>query len=223
MKVVCVKTGTKYGAEWVIRLRNMVAKHLPVAHEFVCLTDRPVEGLACTPINNDLPTWWAKVGLFEPGFLSGDKLYLDLDVVITGSLEKLVRCLDGDRSRLWALDDFSYSLVNPKRGMSADAIKLLGGTGTINSSVMLWNGDVAKRVWTRFAPEVMNVLHGDQNWITQALWPDKINLIPPGLVCSYKYHVLRGVPAAPVVVFHGDPKAPALPTSDPLRVLWEAA
>lgn len=223
MKVICVKTGDKYGAEWVIRLRNMVARHLPLLHEFICVTDRPIAGVVCIPINNDLPTWWGKVGLFEPGFIEGDKFYLDLDVVITGSLEKLVRCLDGDRSRLWALDDFSYSLVRPRQGLSGDALRLLGGHGTINSSVMLWSNDSAKRVWTKFAPEIIGTLHGDQNWITQALWPDKINLIPPGLACSYKYHVLRGEPTAPIVVFHGDPKAPALHRSDPLRQLWEAA
>lgn len=223
MRVICVKWGAKYGAEWVLRLRNMVARHLPIPHQFVCVTDSPVDGVDCMPLVCDLPHWWQKVGLFQPGLFGGDNLYLDLDVVVRDSIEKLSRCLDGDRTRLWALDDFSYSLVTPKQGMGDDTRRLLGGNGTINSSVMLWNGDAAKRVWTRFTPEIMDVLHGDQNWITQALWPDKINLIPPGIACSFKYHIQRDGSSAPLVVFHGNPKVPDLPRSNALRQLWEAA
>lgn len=222
MRVLCVKWGDKYGKEWVIRLRNMVAKHLPVPHTFQCVTDGPVDGIDCVPLISDLPSWWSKIELFYPGRFDGDNLYLDLDVVITDSLEKLVRCLDGDRSRVWALDDFSYSLVNPKN-LDASSQRVLGGVGTVNSSVMMWNGDAGKRVWTRFDPAVMDVLHGDQNWITQALWPDKINLIPPGIAGSFKYGRMRGEPHAPVMVFHGEPKMNSLPPSHELRRIWETA
>jgi hypothetical protein len=222
MRVLCVRRGNKYGDEWVTRLRGMVARHLPIAHEFICLTETPIDGVICVPFVTDLPGYWAKIELFNPGRFDGDSLYLDLDVVVTASLEKLVRCLDGDRTRLWALDDFSYGLVNPKQGLGPDAIRFLGGAGTVNSSVMLWHGDAAKRVWTQFSPEVMQRLHGDQNHITQALWPDKINLIPPGIACSYRYHVTQGK-SAPITVFHGIPKMDELPPKDALRRAWEAA
>jgi len=201
----------------------MVAKHLPVPHEFVCVTENPVPGVECIPFVSDLPGWWAKVELFAPGRFAGDNLYFDLDVVITGSLEKLVRCLDGDRSRLWAIDDFSYSLANPK-ALGDEAKRLLGGGGTINSSVMAWNGDTARKVWTQFDPDFMTELHGDQNWITKVLWPDKINLIPPGVVRSYRYHARTdSLRDAPVTVFHGIPKMDELPPKDALRRAWEAA
>lgn len=222
MRVLCVKWGAKYGKEWVLRLRGMVAKHLPVPHQFVCLTDDPVDGVDCIPFVSDLPGWWSKIELFAPERFPGDNLYLDLDVVARSSLEKLHRFLDGDRSRLWALDDFSYSLLNPK-ALGSDAKRLLGGHGCINSSVMLWNGDAAKRVWTQFDPACMQVLHGDQNWITQALWPDKINLIPPGIAGSFKYGRLHGEPYTPLTVFHGEPKMDSLPPSHELRRIWEAA
>ncbi len=221
MRVLCVKWGSKYSAEWVVRLKRMVARHLPVPHEFVCLTDEPVGGVECAPFISDLPTWWSKLEMFVPGRFPGDNLYLDLDVVITASLEKLVRCLDGDRTRLWALDDFSYSLSNP-RVLDDEAKKILGGAGTINSSVMMWHGDAAKRVWTQFDPECMKVLHGDQNWITKALWPDKINLIPPDIANSYRYHGAQGM-RAPITVFHGIPKMDDLPPRDFYRQEWEAA
>ena len=39
--VVCVKWGTKYGADYVNRLHRAVRRHLSAARSFVCLTDDP--------------------------------------------------------------------------------------------------------------------------------------------------------------------------------------
>jgi hypothetical protein len=220
MKVVCLKQGSKYGAEWVQRLRNMVAKHLPCAHEFVCYTETPVEGITCEPLPSGLPGWWAKVGLFQSGLAIGETLYLDLDVVVTGDLSIFRRPDDG---KVWALDDFSYSLRNPRQGLDTASVRLLGGAGTCNSSVMSWHGDAGRKVWDTFTPEVMDRLHGDQNHITQALWPHTLALYPAGLACSYKYHVLRDDAHGSVTVFHGSPKAPDLSPRNPLRKMWEAA
>lgn len=218
MKVVCLKYGTKYGADYVTRLRNMVARHMPCAHEFVCYTETPVEGVTCEPLPCELPGWWAKLGLLRAGVATGPTFYLDLDVVVT---DTIVLPELGDR--LWALDDFSYSLLRPKPDVDPWTRKLLGGAGTINSSVMYWQGDVCRKVWDDFTPAVMKELHGDQNWITRCLWPDRISLFPPGLACSFKYHVERGVKAAPITVFHGNPKPAELSARHPLRQLWEAA
>lgn len=218
MKVVCLKYGTKYGSDYVTRLRNMVARHLPLEHEFICYTERAVEGVTCESLPCDLPGWWAKIGLFKPGLSTGPTLYLDLDVVIGGEIR-----LPELGEKVWALDDFSYSLARPKQDVDPMTRRLLGGAGTVNSSVMYWAGDVGRKVWDNFTPAVMNELHGDQNWITRCLWPDNISLFPPGLACSFKYHVNRGVEAAPIVVFHGDPKPAALSKQHPLRQLWEAA
>ena len=199
LTVACVKWGRKYGPEYALKLQSMCRRNVP-AHEFVCFTDGPVEGVDCRPLPSDLPSWWSKVGLFRPGMFLGDVLYLDLDVVITGSLEGMGALLAEDRSRLWAPDDFGYPLTNPRKGLDPTQRRLLGGDGTINSSVMMWNGDACRAVWDRFTPAKMDEVHGDQNWITQALWP-AINLIPRHWATSYKYGgdgVIR--------VFHGDPK-----------------
>lgn len=205
MRVLCVKWGRKYGPEWVTRLRNAVARNLKREYAFACVTEDPVPGVTCIPLLCNLPTWWQKIGLFRYHF-SGDNLYLDLDVVITGSLDPLVGCLESDRSKLWTRDDFSYSLRAPKQGIDEDMRRTLGGDGTINSSVMLWNGGMARDVWDKFTPDVMDRLHGDQNWITQVLHPGRIGFLPDDQVKSYKYHVLRGENPGPVTVFHGDPK-----------------
>jgi len=221
ISVLCVKWGRKYGSEWVVRLRNMVARNLSLPHRFVCVTDAPVVGVECWPLSCDLPGWWQKVGLFQPGFCPGWKLYLDLDVVITGDMSKWVAaCVDA--GKLWARDDFSYSLRAP-RELDAASKRLLGGNGTVNSSVMLWRDDSCVEVWRRFSRDHMDELHGDQNHISRVLWPHGIAFLPDDEIRSYKYHVMRGERAGSVVVFHGDPKMNDLERSNPLRQAWERA
>ncbi len=222
MKVVCIKWGNKYPAEYVTRLRDGVARNLPIPYDFICFTENPVDGVECKALPTELPSWWSKLGLFKPGVLEGDILYLDLDVVITDSLLPLVALLYKSPG-LWARDDFSYSLLNPRQGLSKEQKNLLGGDGTINSSVMLWRWGVVHDVWNKFTPEVMNVCHGDQNFISQTLGKQRISFIPDEMIGSYKYGQLRGEPIRPIMVFHGSPKPSDLHKSHPLRVTWEAA
>lgn len=91
--VACVWTGNKYGVEYVERLRNMVARHLPLEHRFVCITDRMLsvpEDVLPLPALPALWTWWAKMQLFNQRLLGTDRiLYLDLDTVIVGDLTPL--------------------------------------------------------------------------------------------------------------------------------------
>lgn len=216
MRVLCLKWGTKYGPEYVTNLQRMVKRHLPIPHDFICITEKPVDGVDCIPLLCEYPTWWSKIGLFkEP---DGDTLYLDLDVVITDTLLPIVALLYKSPG-LWARDDFSYSMRNPRQGLDKEFLKLLGGPGCINSSVMLWRGDVAKDVWDKFDPAVMNVMHGDQNFISNIM-RDRIQYIPDEYVHSYKYHVLRGGAPGNVCVFHGDPKVTQLSKGDPLYRAW---
>ncbi len=218
MRIICVKWGDKYGPEYVYRLKAAVAYWYQADHEFVCMTDQPIPRVQCVPCAPDLPTWWSKVGLFRPGLFPGKNIYLDLDVVLTGPITSLRNMFIDDC--VVAPDDFSYSLLNPKQGMGDSMRRLLGGIGTVNSSVMLWEDDAGRDVWDNFQPEKMNEVHGDQNWITQALWPNKLKLLPPGMVCSYKYHVQRSEPTTPIVVFHGNPKPSDLGRYHPLHKLW---
>ena len=203
LTVACVKWGDKYGGNYVRNLQSMCRRHLP-SHRLVCFTENPVEGVDCLPLPSSLPGWWAKVGLFRPDLFVHDVLYLDLDVVITEDLHGMVDLLDVDRTKLWAPDDFSYSIVNPRRGLSPEFKRTLGGDGTINSSVMMWNGDSCRRIWDEFRVEKMEECHGDQNVISQILWPD-INIIPSEWIKSFKYNNRQ---PGPVTVFHGNPKPP---------------
>ena len=187
VKVVCLnwRDYLGMGDRYVANLRGMVRRNLTLPYEFLCVTERDVP--------DGRTGWWNKLSLLE--LFDGEVLFFDLDVVITQNIDCLVEAGRIDPGRLWARDDFSYSRVNPKRGLDRDFLRTLGGPGTINSSVMYWRG--------RRHIEPLAGAHGDQNAITAALWPDGIGLFGNDVIHSYKYH--PGA-LAPVVVFHGEPK-----------------
>jgi hypothetical protein len=96
--VICMKWGRKYGPEYVNRLYAMVRRHLSGGFHFVCLTD-DAQGISpevtCLPIPAlELPSGipergWTKLVTFSQDLygLQGTALFLDVDVVITGSLD----------------------------------------------------------------------------------------------------------------------------------------
>lgn len=223
LTVACVKWGTRYAAHWAHRLRAMVAQHLTIPHEFVCFTDKPVDGIQCRPLESGLTGWWPKLELLKAGQFTDWVLYFDLDVVLTANVNGILEAALIDPTRLWMRDDFSYSLRTPRTDLDFDTRRLLGGIGVCNSSVMVWHSDAARLAWDTFTPEVMKVLHGDQNHISKVLYPDKIGFLPDDLVDSYKYGTRFNRPTAPVMVFHGQPKMDELHRQNPLRLMWEAA
>lgn len=201
LRILCIKWGDKYSDEYVLKLKAACERYIP-HREFICITENPVAGVDCNPLVCDLPGWWQKCGLFQPGLFPGHNLFLDLDVVITGGINPLIALSKADKQNLWVADDFSYSVVGRKPGE-------VGGhrQGTIQSSVMLWNGNPGSavyRVWEQWDDSIMDELHGDQNHITRCLWPGGIKLFPlDGYVGSYKYGKGQKYP---ITVFHGDPK-----------------
>lgn len=104
--VVCMKWGRKYGPEYVNRLYGMVRRHLDGSFNFVCLTDDSAgirSEVQCLPIPPlDLPAGipergWNKLVTFHADLhgLRGTALFLDVDVVVTGSLNEFFT-LPGD-------------------------------------------------------------------------------------------------------------------------------
>ncbi len=97
--VVCMKWGTAYSADYVNRLYRGVMRHVNRPTRFVVFTDDEAglaPGIEMRPLPHvALPQTgmrrgpWLKLGLWarELGGLSGDVLFLDLDVVITGGLD----------------------------------------------------------------------------------------------------------------------------------------
>ena len=167
----------------------MVRRNLSLPHKFICLTDDP-QGLNCTHFS--LPTglvgWWNKLVVFTPAAVDLGKrlLVLDLDVVITGSLDHLVDSL-GPLV-------LTYDWLRPQY---------------LNSACYLLESGSLPEVWTKYTSDVPNRFHGDQEWMTSIVPPDKLSFWPAGWIASYKAHCRKqGRPPndAKVVCFHGKPK-----------------
>src|SRR5882724_6653850 len=162
--VACVRTGERYGMEYVTKLRNMVARHMPRPYRMVCLTDQPER---CTDVDIvdvtalDLKGWWAKMALFAPEWRGLDPvIYFDLDTVLIGDLAPL-RNVPGEFS---ICENFTRLY-----GKSSYPCKF-------NSSVMTIGGGKCSFVWDRFERDRWRLLskhdrYGDQAAIEE-LYPD---------------------------------------------------
>lgn len=214
--VACVWWGTAYPKKYVENLRNMVARHLTIPYEFVCISDRDdvPEGMRKipTPVANELcqgkdtggnsKGWWAKVGIYKPGLFGDAKrvLYIDLDVTIIGSLDRLASVKE---------DFCMIENYGPNKGHSAH-----------NSSVVVFTpNEKSERIYTKFSPDVVKHLHGDQCWQWRVMCDD-IYDYPKSWVVSYKYEKhpqwKHADKDTAIVVFHGKPKPSDVVGHDPL-------
>lgn len=217
--VLCVRYGTKYGVDYVERLRNMVSRHMKVPYEFVCLTDNPnaIDGVRIIyqPSSGYSKLWWQKVHMFDPSLnISGRILYLDLDVIICNNIDKLVT---GGGNTFYGIQDFNRKFHPSWRHL--------------NSSVMCWTHGSQRDIWDKFVanPKQAQRLHGDQDWIW-ACAKDKIKFWPKEWIQSYKWEIRSRDelnnrtgktgfkfisnpiihPECSIAVFHGDPNPDAV-------------
>ncbi len=218
VNVLCIKWGKKYGPEYVNKLHNMVRRHLLRPFRFVCLTDDSVgidAGIEVKPIPmvgfdefDQRKPWtfghgWLKLTSFaEPLYdLTGRTLFLDLDIVILGSLDPFFE-QEGEFIVIkeWDKKDatgntscYVYSI-----GAHADALEHLRAD----------------------YPASIATVRNEQEFITQYLarqgklryWPEawcrsfKRHCMQPGLMGWFK------VPTIPtdarIVIFHGKPNPP---------------
>lgn len=192
--VACVWWGDLYGTEYVEKLRDGVNRNLTIPHDFVCITPHKnvPEGVIRMDPPASGPGWWQKVGLFSKDLFSPSRriLYLDLDVVIIGSLDELA----SSQEQFCMIENFG-----PNKGHAAH-----------NSSVMLWTPTpITSRIYDAFSPDVMKQLHGDQCWIWRVML-DKITDFHRHQCVSYKYEKhpqwQHRNESTSIVVFHGQPK-----------------
>ncbi|MDH2328450.1 glycosyl transferase [Cereibacter sp. SYSU M97828] len=108
-QIICINWGTKYGPRFINRLYAMVARNITPPFSFTCFCDNP-DGIRpevdCQPlpeIDYKLPVTkkgiWPKSRLWGErlGTLEGPVLFMDLDLVITGSLDDFFTYGDPDQ------------------------------------------------------------------------------------------------------------------------------
>lgn len=205
MIVACVRTGTKYGPEYVYRLKDAVEKHLFRAHRFVCLTDRPndLSSVDTVALPSWLVGWWGKMALFDPSWRAEEKaVFFDLDTVIVGDLKPL-------------------SLVQVPFGICENFTRIAGNKQwpcRFGSCVMTFGLGFGADIWESFNKrrrELMLNRFGDQKVIEQLcgeLVHEPVLLqrvLPAGYFVGYRdlpRYPDRPPPGASVIVFAGSQK-----------------
>jgi hypothetical protein len=178
LHILCYRWGTRYGVEYVNKLRNMVRRNLSVDHEFHCVTDSS-EGLLEDIHAHPLPDIgvagnWNKLQTFRHNFLDLQDQHIvcmDLDLVIVGSLDYLANNPDKDFmiAKNWA------------KGMRG------------NSSVYRLRVGSHTDIWDRFIADPESViskfhgktrLGGDQRWMNHSI--EEYNYFPEKEIVSFK-------------------------------------
>lgn len=135
--------GYSYGDRHVHVLKRMVERHLSLPHRFVCIADAPVEGvetIRLDPATHIEGTCYAKLMIWKPdiGKLLGERiLCLDLDCVVTGSLDEIA-----GRTKdvvLWRNPNYRADAEPPRRAF-------------YQSSMILLTAGARPEVWEHFDP-----------------------------------------------------------------------
>ena len=216
--VLCLKHGTKYSADYVNKLYNMVQRNCTIPHEFVCLTDDSSnlnQNIKVLQLPNNLQGWWCKPYMFSKELpLNGTILYMDLDIVLSNNID----CMFTYEPGQWCtIRDFT-------RVMRSDWKRY-------NSSVVRFNTGQLHKVWEEFARDQQSIqrrFFGDQDWLYEATHKtNPAKLYPDRWIMSWKWEIRKSKDFAPggtrgnkklkyieqvtpppeccVTVFHGDP------------------
>ena len=185
--IACVWVPPKYNMSYVETLYNSVKRNTTQSFNFYCLTTHPQEinnpniiPIALekdTLFESDRKRWWYKSNLFNEHNWEGQILYLDLDIVIIGSLDKFFE---------WKVDKFRICQDFNRHSMPNYKIS--------NSSVMAFNANSYTNFYNEFQEEkVENIRrhNGDQDWLTRILGESK-SWWPKEWAMSYKWEVLNG-------------------------------
>lgn len=211
LNVVCVKWGSKFDAKYVNRLYAAVERNLSLEHRFVCFTDDPQwidTAIETHPIpQTDLKSCWTKLALFSDRLpLQGVMLYLDLDNLVTGSLDGLflyqrdathMGLIDWNRPYTFAsgifrlhVGAYPHVLKNFYRGLEEGWLQEsieYDAYSNAHDKVVYWDSRPSARIFA----EEMN-LNRAENWVNDRLrYPGDQEWISNNLHYPYKKSRLR--------------------------------
>ena len=178
-----MKWGSRYGSKYVNRLYKSIKRHTKKYTKVYCFTDNVLginQNIICKPLPRiSLPdeisyTPWRKMSLWQyPLYdLEGDVLFLDLDLVITGNLD---RFFDFKRGSYCVIENWTQMEQN------------IGNTSCFRFPVGKYNSIFEKfeqnprKYWKRYHIEQIYISDQIKN---QVFWPKewcqsfKHNLLP---------------------------------------------
>jgi hypothetical protein len=199
INVVCLRTGTRFHREYVVRLASMFRRQFHLPHAFHCFTDRPDDlsqqvretyGIIVRPPPCEFRGWWGKVGFFRPDigeslvFPDAPMLYIDLDMILCGDVAGMLPpfWIPGNHGYLIKREN---AFITIRQWKTLKKITKYGRTSQgYNSSLMYWGraGNRAK-VWNQLDEKAMRVWRGDQDWLhvvcpDETVWPDRWFEVP---------------------------------------------
>ncbi len=212
--VICMHWGTRYGPHYVNRLYSACRRHITGPFQFVCFTDstrdlRPEIDARTLPNFDGVPErilWqtWRKMSLWRddlPADLMGrDALFLDLDIVVVGSLD----CFFTYKPGHYAVIE-NWTQVGRGIGNTSVFRYTIGKYAHVYANFMR---DPAETIIRRYRTE-QAFISGNIGPGAQVFWPRewirsfKEELLPPWPVRFFKAPPLPK--DARIVVFHGKP------------------
>ena len=213
VNIFTIKWGDRYGPIFVNRLYSSVRANLARPFRFFCLTDDDSElvtGVQARPLPRiELPgnferTTWLKLGLFmDDPKVSGDCLFMDLDILVTGNMDCFFDYMPGKRCIIhnW----IQKQLIFKKRPAVG------------NSSIFRWRANTMQFVVDKFYSErdwALADFHPEQVYLTYALgekywWPEswvrsfKRHAVPP---FPFNLFMTPKIPKdTRILIFHGLP------------------
>ena len=153
---VCLKWGTKYSAEFVNKLNNMLKRHVKQEFKLYCVTeddtdiDKEIE-IISLDTSLGLEKWWNKMVLFSDDFPVKSGMFLDLDLIVQKDISRMYEPTN--------LMKFLYTdwidLKQLKAWTIGDNYKYCD----INSSVLCWDESTRKNhIWKHFLENKEKIL-----------------------------------------------------------------
>jgi hypothetical protein len=217
VNIITIKWGSKYGSHYVNRLFHGVRRFIKRPVRFVCFTD-DAEGIEDWIDALPLPEFdcleyrrwsnWRKMSLFRDDLpIEGQTLFLDLDLLITGSLDELFDYGDPDSIPIihnWIESHKTWFRPRPEVG---------------NSSVFRFKANAFGHLYEQYL--------GEMEWASENFRPPQTYLThcirpymcywPEEWIISFKRHLHRPFPLnwiqqptepsseVKIVAFHGKP------------------
>jgi hypothetical protein len=207
--------GNYYQPEYINRLYRACCRNISRPFDFVLhagpLAARPGRLDAIDPhirvVQVGLPSWWSSMAAFQkhpPGIHTAGLLFLDLDIVVVGSLDDLIDY----PSELALMKDYPAAHCPPGREKDG------------NTGITLIRNGAGEKIWSEYIRHGMPIWdaatpppHRPLPLATMTIINDPANgiaktLFPENWVASYKLQVRDGgLPAdCRIVHFHGRPK-----------------
>ncbi|WDA12298.1 glycosyl transferase [Paracoccus marcusii] len=197
-QIICIKWGAKFGPEYVNRLHAMIARNITPPFRLFCFTDdgtglhpdvavRPLPDFAYqAPVNTRGK--WPKSRLWgDLGDVTGVVLFLDLDVIVTGSLDAFFEHGDPDDTILG---------LNPNT-----PFEKMGQTSVYRMRV----GNLAplQKIFAADPQAAADKYKYEQRFVTRNA-PGGVKFWPRGWLAHFRFHC---VPTFPLNYLR-DPKIP---------------